>query len=455
MKKIIALCLAALMLCSTLCSCQVTQTDPNKESFQKDGNKNNNNQQVGTHVVDEPVFQTETETEKDTEKETETELDTFTVVPIEDEYQLKQAMFSEKLFKEVLKQRSDDNSLLISPLSVMIALAMTQNGAENDTLADMEDLFGMTREELNEGLGSYIRSLRSDKVAKLHLADSIWFREGKMTLNQDFVEQNKGIYKAEIKSAPFDDSTVKEINDWVKENTDGMIDSIINEIDSATVMYLINALLFDAAWSSPYLEYQIHEDEFTAIDGTVQTVQMMKEQAHYGYINDGKAEGFVKNYYSDYAFVALLPKEGTSVYDYAAEMDLTEIMGLIAGNTSREIITEIPQFKYEYNIEMRAVLEAMGLDRCFLGQSADFSGMGESPDGPLAISRVLHKTAIDLSAHGTKAAAVTAVEMNTESCEPEPEEPISITLDRPFVYMIIDTKTNLPLFMGTVTEIGE
>ncbi len=395
--------------------------------------------------------------ESETESESESESETVYIpgpVPGGD-YQTKQAHFSGELFRQIIKNREHNKSMLISPLSIMIALAMTENGAEGDTLADLEEFFGMSREELNQGLSEFAACLPSSKEAKLHLANSIWFREGKMLLNSAFAERNVNLYKATLREAPFDQSTVEEINNWVSENTDGMIKKLLDQIDGDTMMYLINALLFDAAWAEPYLAYQIREGEFTAIDGTLQTVQMMREHEHYLYIDDENAEGFLKYYNGGYAFVALLPDEGVSVYDYAENLNLLNIRGALTDSRNyREIITEIPQFKYEFDIELSGVLKKMGLDRCFAGEGANFSGMGESTDGNLCISRVLHKTAIELTAYGTKAAAVTAVEMKAESAEPM-GPPLEISLDRPFVYMIVETETMLPIFMGVVTEIVE
>ncbi len=393
--------------------------------------------------------------EPETGSETETETVYIPGPPPGSDYQTKQAALSGELFRQILKARENDDSMLISPLSIMIALAMTQNGATGDTLTDLEEFFGMSCEELNQGLSEFAACLPSSKEAKLHLANSIWFRKDSMVLDSAFAEKNVSLYKATLEEALFDQSTVDAINGWVSENTDGMIKKLLDQIDPDVMMYLINALLFDAAWRDPYLEYQVQDGEFTAIDGNTQTVQMMKEQEHYLYIDDKNAEGFLKYYQGGYAFVALLPDEGVSVYDYAENLNLLNIRGALTDSRSyREIITEIPQFNYEYSTELSGVLKTMGLDHCFAGQGADFSGMGQCPEGNLCISRVLHKTVIEVTAYGTKAAAVTAVEMEAESAEPS-EPPIEISLDRPFVYMIVETETMLPIFMGVVTEIGE
>ena len=370
-----------------------------------------------------------------------------------DSFIVAQSNLAINMFKQSVSLREDNKNILISPLSVALALAMTANGASNDTLKEFEELFGLSIEEINAGFKAYVNNLPSSEDSKLHIANSIWFRENGISLYDDFIEANKENFSAEILQRAFDKSTVDEINAWVDENTDGMIDNLIDDIDVSVMMYLINALVFDAKWEDQYSDYQVYEDEFTSFDGNIKKVNMMSSQEDL-YINDGNAQGFIKGYRDGYSFVALLPNEGISVYDYIAELDSRQLYGLISNPQYRPVNVELPQFKYEYSLYMADILKAMGLDRTFVGQEADFSKMGVAASNErLAVSRVLHKTVIELTQAGTKAAAVTAVEIVCESAEIPIIEPINVVLDRPFVYMIIDNNTDLPIFTGVVTDI--
>ncbi len=219
--------------------------------------------------------------------------------------------FALRLFKESM---GEGENTLISPLSVLIALSMTANGADNETLLQMEAVLGMPISQLNTWSSNYMANLPEKEKYKLSLANSIWFKDDPtFVVNEDFLQTNADYYGAGIYKAPFDDSTLKEINKWVEDNTDGMIKDILDQIPEDAVMYLINALAFDAEWQDIYREYQMKEGQFTTEDGTVRDVKLMYSTEN-RYLHDDKAEGFIK-YYKDrkYAFAALLPNEGVSV----------------------------------------------------------------------------------------------------------------------------------------------
>lgn len=347
-----------------------------------------------------------------------------------------------------------DKNTLISPLSVLCALAMTANGAEEETLAQMEEVLGMTTEELNLYLYSYMKNLPQGDKYKLSLANSIWFTEDEhFTVNQDFLQTNADYYGADIYKAPFDKQTLKDINNWVKQNTDGMIPEILDQIPPEAIMYLVNALAFEAEWSEIYEKHQIKDGEFTKEDGTKQDVKFM-----YGsegtYFEDEKATGFMKRYKGGkYAFVAMLPNEGVSVSEYIASLDGESLNALLANPQYATVRTSIPKFETEYKVEMSDILQSMGMTEAFDMYNADFEGLGTSTSGNIYISRVLHKTFISVGEKGTKAGAATIVEMKDGAAD-EPTEPREVYLDRPFVYMLVDCENNIPFFIGTMMDVN-
>ncbi|MDD4125721.1 MAG: serpin family protein [Eubacteriales bacterium] len=361
------------------------------------------------------------------------------------------ADFSMELFKKTI---TEGKNSLISPLSVMLALAMTANGADTQTKAEMETLLGggISLENLNEYLYYYVNSLPSDKKYKLGIANSIWFRDDEDTLavEVDFLQINADYYNASAYKSPFDAQTVKDINNWVKDKTDGMIDSIVDRIDADTVMYLINALVFDAEWATIYEKNNITDGTFTAYDGKKRTVEMMSSVEE-RYIDDGKATGFIK-YYKDgkYAFVALLPNVDITLDEYIDTLTGEGFVTAVKNAEKVSVEAKTPKFNYAYTVTMNDALKALGMPTAFNSGTADFSKLASSPYGNIYIGEVLHKTFISVDERGTKAGAVTKVEMKLKSC---PMYDYTVTLDRPFVYAIIDTSTNLPVFMGTVTDI--
>ena len=359
--------------------------------------------------------------------------------------------FAIRLFKA---SNENGKNTLISPLSVLCALAMTANGAEEETLAQMEEVLGMTTEELNLYLYSYMKNLPQGDKYKLSLANSIWFTEDeRFTVNQDFLQTNADYYGADIYKAPFDKQTLKDINNWVKQNTDGMIPEILDQISPEAIMYLVNALAFEAEWSEIYEKHQVKDGEFTKEDGTKQDVKFM-----YGsegtYFEDEKATGFMKRYKGGkYAFVAMLPNEGVTVSEYIASLDGESLNALLANPQYATVHTSIPKFETEYKVEMSEILQGMGMTEAFDMYNADFEGLGTSTGGNIYISRVLHKTFISVGEKGTKAGAATIVEMK-DGAAAEPTEPKKVYLDRPFVYMLVDCENNIPFFIGTMMDVN-
>ncbi|MBR5949556.1 MAG: serpin family protein [Clostridia bacterium] len=376
------------------------------------------------------------------------------------------ADFMVELFKNSIKK--GENSL-VSPLSVLTALAMTENGARGDTLIEMEDTLssGMETADLNAYLSAYIDSLTGDKNAKVEIANSVWFRESAEALktgsdapraftpNEDFLQTNADIYGADIIAAAFDKATVAEINHWVKEKTNGMIDSIIDEIDPLAVMQLINALTFEAEWQQKYtMEHQVLDGEFTALGGVKRTVKFMSSVEN-TYVQLNGAEGFIKPYNGGrFAFLTLLPNAGKDIYDFIDGLNGEDLHSLIDNAQERTVYARMPKFSFEFEASLVDALKAMGMGSAFDGATADFTGLGESVYGNIRIAEVLHKTYIEVGEQGTKAGAVTSVMPAPGSAQVE-TEPKTIKLDRPFVFMIIDTETSLPLFIGALTDTGK
>ncbi len=345
--------------------------------------------------------------------------------------------------------RSSDHAqnLLLSPYSVMQALAMTANGAAGSTRSEMEGaLGGIPVEMLNEYLYTLRTGQPDESGCKVKTANSVWYNNQAATFrpNRDFLQTNANYYSANAYARDFTENTVNDINSWVSTHTEKMIPEIVEKIDPDTVMYLVNAVSFDAKWMYPYEDITVSDAPFRDALGNQSNVKMMHSTESV-WLHDDHADGFLKYYEGGrYAFAALLPEEGMTVEDYLAALTPEELLHTLSSYEYSTVYAGIPKFSADYTAEMKPILSDMGMTEAFTGQ-ADFSRMGDAPEG-LFISNVRHKTRIDVTETGTKAAAATAVEMKCGSALAE--NPKTVILDRPFLYFILDTETNLPIFFG-------
>lgn len=364
--------------------------------------------------------------------------------------------FSVDLFRNtVMKDLENGKNTLVSPESVLFALGMTSNGAKGDTLKQMQSVLckDVDTDTFNKNMNKLMTSAQSSSDFKFSIANSVWVKDMQgMTLTEQFARSCKQMYNAEMFKAPFNDETLKQMNNWVNEKTDKMIPKIIDEFGDDTAAVLLNCIAFDAKWEKPYEKKDVVENrEFNLQSGKKVNCSMMHSEEKL-YVSDDKSQGFIKNYKGGkYAFMAILPNEDVSLSDYVKSMTAQSFAKMYAGKTTQyQVHASVPKFKYDYSAKLNDTLKQMGITDAFDGEKADFSGMTEQQK--LFISNVLHKTHIELDEEGTKAAAATAVTMDVSGALPAKEDIKEIRLDRPFAYAIMDTQTGLPVFMGTVCD---
>ena len=356
--------------------------------------------------------------------------------------------FAVRLLREQMKE-GEENELL-SPVSMVSALGMTANGAQGETREQMEEVMGASAEALNLCLQSCREASGQEEEGVLHLANSIWFLDdGKFQLKEDFLRTNAAYYGASLYGAPFDDTTRKDINRWVKRETDGMIEEIVREIPPLAVMYLVNALSFEAQWQDPYEDVSVDDGVFFGADGLEETVEMMRSE-EYQYFADEDARGFIKSYQGGrYAFAALLPGEGMDLETYVNQLDGMWLYQALREPENKTVLATMPKFETEDEIQADELLKNMGMTDAFDADLADFGGIGTYAEDNLYISSVLQKTYLQVDQKGTKGGAATAVELSSESAAAQEEtEKVEICLDRPFLYVIFERESGLPLFLG-------
>ena len=346
--------------------------------------------------------------------------------------------FSTELFK---KSTDDEKNSLVSPLSVMMALSMTANGASGNTLTQAEELLGEL-ETLNVGL--YYMN-RKGVSSQLKTANSIWIKNSPdFDVKRDFLETNATYYGADAYLAPFDTNTVDDINGWVSKNTDGMIKKLLNDLNPDAMMCLISTVLFKAEWQEPFSHSAI--ETFYNIKGEEEKAEMLKGNGQF-FLEGENVVGYIKSYKNEkYSFIALLPNENITVSEFIETMSADTLINIIDNKISAPVQVTMPKFSYDYSISLADILAEMGWSDAF-NASACFDRIS---DTHLYISDVIHKAHIELDKDGTEAAAASAVILSKGQSIVNPTTPIILTFDRPFVYIIYDNDAGLPLFMGTL-----
>lgn len=373
---------------------------------------------------------------------------------LDDRFSAATSSFAFKLYNQILKRRTGDNTF-VSPVSVMLALAMTYNGADGTTrqaMARTLELDGMSLEEVNSAFADLKSALtQTDPKIQLKIANSVWAKKG-FTMRPAFIERNKQYYGAEVASLDFNDpSAADAINSWVNKNTEGKIEKIMDAISPDDILYLINAIYFKGQWRLEFDKKQTKPDVFRLSNGERKTLPMMSQSAGYFYYKGKNFQSFALPYgkggVSMYVF---LPDEQTTLDQFEQDLTRENWDMWMKSFSARPGDVMLPRFKVEWGAKLNDALKALGMAEAF-DERADFSQITEPQFGKLFISRVVHKSICEVNEEGTVAAAVTSVVVGVTSAPPEK---FVVKVDKPFFFAIRDSATGLVLFMGSVKNPG-
>jgi serine protease inhibitor len=359
--------------------------------------------------------------------------------------------FGFKLFQEVLKQDSNKN-VFVSPTSIAIALSMTYNGASGETqqaMAKALELQGMSLPDINQANEALKATLeKADPDVQLAIANSLWAKQG-IPFKPEFLQSNQQFYKAKVTELNFSSpDATKTINGWVKENTRGKIDRIINQIQPNDVLFLINAVYFKGNWSKQFDKSQTTERPFYLSNGTQKQHPMMSQSGKYRYYENETLQAVSLPYGKGrLSFYVFLPKKNTNLKTFEQQLSLENWQQWMNQFQMRSGSIQLPRFKFDYDIQLNNALKALGMETAFSNQ-ANFSNMTSAS---VAIDEVKHKTFVEVNEEGTEAAAATSVGMVLTSA-PMPQEPFQMVVDRPFFCAIRDNETGTILFMGSIQE---
>lgn len=348
--------------------------------------------------------------------------------------------FALSFFKSVDKTAKPGENIVVSPYSAGVALSMVAEGAQ-----------GQTRVEFDNVLNGCIfraEDLGSNDTVTVKSANSVWVTDDFSIRNRYSALLEKD-FDAFITTLNFaDPATVKAINNWCSENTEGKITEIIDKINPGVVMMLVNALYFNAPWEEAFLEKNTKEGVFHAYGGDVQ-VPMMSNTARFNYAEYQGCQLVELPYQGGmYAMYVALPAKGMSADDmlsYVNEKIYDYALGMMA---PAKVRLTLPKVKLETSLVLNGTLQEMGLRTAF-SSAADFKGIAET--GPLALDEVRQKCYIEISEKGTEAAAVTSIGVRLTSARPETL--VTMNVDRPYIFFISDRTNGNILFAGKVVTL--
>lgn len=368
---------------------------------------------------------------------------------IEKEMAAQQGNFSSVLSLEVHRQLGErTDNWLVSPFSLQCALAMLSNGANGETHDEILYTLGLSQysqEEVNAYFKKLIEGLHTvNSAITVKTANSVWGNAG-VPLKEDFQKMNIENYSAMVSQLDFSDpSAVDQINAWSNQTTEGLIPSILDEVNPTAIVYLLNSLYFKARWESEFASEKTQEGNFITSSGTPVKSHFMQAKRMAAYVkNEWFTSTNLPYQNGSYVMRLILPQPEIGIDQVLRA--LSEADGNLWKNVVlADINLKMPRFTLENKMDLIPALQALGMKKAFLGE-ADFSSMS---DVSTYISLVQQATRLKVDEEGSEGAAVTVIE--GDLMNPLPEEEVDFFLDRPFLFQILEPSTGIVLFMGQV-----
>lgn len=349
--------------------------------------------------------------------------------------------FALSFFKNVNAIVEKGENVVVSPYSAGVALSMLAEGAEGETRAEFDNALN--------GCIFKAEDLGDNDTITVRSSNSVWV-DNDFSIRNSYVNLLEKDFDAFIDALSFSDpATVKAINDWCAENTNGKIDEIIDRLDPSAVMVLVNALYFNAPWEDEFSPSLTKEADFHGVTKK-SNVQMMSRSARMNYAEYYGCQ-MVELPYSGgrYSMIVILPPAGMdadAMMQYVGESIYDTAMGMFRPH---QVNLKMPKAKIETSLILNQALKNMGIKSAFT-PAADFKGIAAM--GPLVLDQVKQKCYIDISEKGTEAAAVTSAQIRLTSARPE-AEPVEMTVNRPYLFIITDKTNDNILFAGKIVNL--
>ena len=348
--------------------------------------------------------------------------------------------YSMSFIRSVVAVEDKDANLAVSPYSAGVALSMLAEGAE-----------GQTKAEFNKALNDCLfksEDLGGNDKITVNSVNSLWVDDN-LSVRNRYVSLMQKDFDALVTTLSFGDpATVKAINNWCSEHTNGKITEIIDELSPNDVMVLVNALYFKAPWLNPFDEHMTSSAKFHG-SKSVSDVDMMARKAYMNYAEYNGCQLVELPYEGGrYAMYVLLPPE---------DMDINELIGYLSQESydaamnslqSKEVLLKMPKVKVETSLLLNQSLQHMGIRTAFTG-AADFKGISEM--GPLSLGLVKQKCYVEISEKGTEAAALTSAQIRMTALRPS--QYVRMTVDRPYLFFVTDKQESNILFAGRIMNL--
>ncbi|MCI8422299.1 MAG: serine protease [Lawsonibacter sp.] len=366
------------------------------------------------------------------------------------------AEFGLSLLQRARTAGEEPQGTLLSPLSVALALSMTANGADGTTLAQFLEVLGggLPQEELNGACVQLMQDYQNlGGSTRCSIANSLW-TDPDWSIQEDFIGTCRGVFDAQVFQAELSSQgVVRDLNAWVSQHTNKMIPQIVNQpFDESTAALMVNALYLKNKWAHPFSPNSTGAREFTREDGSKVKLDFLNAGSYtFPYLQGEGAQGVVLPYDDGrLAFFALLPDlypDAPAFEEWLSSLEGQALSRLLSNRQEDTLFLHLglPKFTAEWRGELTGILPELGLEEAFQPGDADFSRLGDAPEG-YYISQVIHAAKIEVNEKGTEAAAATVVAASGGGA---PADGITLVFDRPFLYGIVDLYTGVPLFLGT------
>lgn len=435
-KRILAIMMAALLSASVMSGCTSSTDEKDTSKVSDDVQTSDKDSEIKDIHDDDKENDTDIEI-KNLTKDLDTEND--------ENYSISSYEPVQKFSYELLKNNVQNDNPVLSPVSAYLAISMAAAGAEGNTKAEFLKVLG---DDMLDYSGDMVNKLVADKENfKLNVANSAWI-DTNFTANENWLLNLSKIFKAQAYSTKLSSSVAQEsINGWIDEKTDGLIKDLLSKpLPDDTRLALINTVYFKAEWESKFMPNYTQKMDFVNSDDEKVSVDMMQKLAEYcDYIKDDTKEGVILPYaQTNLAFVALKPTDDTNVRQMLNQLTVKQLSKLLDTKENVKVNLKLPKFDITFDKTLNDSLQIMGINDAFDGEYANFSNMGADN---IYISLVKQKAVIKVDEDGTEASAATQVIMSETSVMQE-KEPIDIFFDEPFLYMIMDMDSEVPLFIG-------
>lgn len=449
------------------------------------------------------VQETTNDNQQETEETVIDEFDTVEIKQLETKYsgqniwnnQYAIDAYCDFAIRQLAYCYDENDNEIISPLSLYYALAILANGASNDTRKELESVLGMTVEDLNEFLSDFDNEFDNTESKYYNKANAIWFNTLKgLSLKEDYKNTISKYYGDSFFEGDFSDGqkVVNEANQWSSKQTDGAIQDVMNDgdITDETTMLILNALTAGDKWGHKFESSETYYEEFNGRDNSKTLVEMMHE-TEWGYINDGRSEGFIKWLENNSVFIGIVPLLGVDVYDYLNTMDSSTLSNYEDHRITSEIVDEFtgknewtgedetcylydahytrlsfPMFEFDKEYDLDKTLKKFGLKNVFSAGESDFSALADGPENlikELYLQKAKQKCSILVNEEEVKAAAVTSIYLGLGGgdggCYQLRDNVYhDVVFNRPFIFALMTptySHKGIPMFIGIVTKIGE